>query len=246
LDNKIYGIRPVIEAIKSGKEIEKVLISKDLRGILYQELFSLIKDNNTSYQFVPVEKINHLSKKNNQGVIALISEISYTNIEQLIPLIYEQGKVPAVLILDRITDVRNIGAIVRTAECAGIDAIIVPEKGSAQINSDAIKTSAGALHSFPVCRSSNLKRTIKFLKDSGLKILSASESSETLYYDADFTVPVAIILGSEQDGISPEILKLSDEIVRIPLFGSIESLNVSVSAGVIIYETVRQRNLILY
>jgi len=241
MDNKIYGLRPIIEAIKCGKEIEKVLISKDLRGILYQELFSLIKENNISFQFVPVEKINHVSKRNNQGVIAYISEISYTNIEQIIPMLYEQGKVPVILILDRITDVRNIGAIVRTSECAGIDAIIIPDKGSAQINSDAIKASAGALHSFPVCRSSNLKMTAKYLKESGLNIICASENADTLYFNTDFSVPVAIIFGSEENGISPELIKLSDLLIKIPIFGSIESLNVSVSAGIILYEIVRQR-----
>jgi 23S rRNA (guanosine2251-2'-O)-methyltransferase len=243
LDNRIYGLRPVIEAIKSGKEIEKVLISKDLRGILYQELFSLIKENNVPFQFVPIEKINYVSKRNNQGVIAYLSQITYSNIEQIIPSLYEKGKVPVILILDRITDVRNIGAIVRTTECAGIDAIIIPDKGSAQINEDAIKTSAGALLTFPVCKSSNLKTSVKYLKESGLQIVCATGNSEILYYNADYTVPTAVIFGSEQNGVSPELTKLSDFQVKIPLFGSIGSLNVSVAAAIIIYEVVRQRNL---
>ena len=240
----IFGIRPIIEAINSGKEIEKILISKDLRGILYKELFNLIREFDISHQFVPIEKLNRISKKNHQGTIAFISEISFTNIEQLIPLLFEQGKVPLILILDEITDIRNMGAIVRTSECAGVHAIIIPTKGSAQINSDAVKTSAGALLSFPVCKSSNLKNTIKYLKNCGLQIISATEKSEKIYYEANFTIPTVVILGSEQTGINPEYLKLSESSVKIPVFGAINSLNVSVASGIIIYEAVRQRSRI--
>ena len=241
MDNKIYGIRPVIEAIKSGKEIEKVMVSKDLKGPLFQELFSLIRENNISFQYVPQEKINFLSHKNNQGVVAFVSAISYTNIEQLIPMLFEQGRTPLILILDRITDVRNFGAIVRTSECAGADAIVIPEKGSAQINPDAIKTSAGALLSFPICRSKNLRSTLRFLKESGLAVIAATEKAEKPYFEMDFNLPLVLILGSEEDGISPELLKQCDAESRIPVSGAIESLNVSVSAGVILYEALRQR-----
>jgi len=242
-NNIIFGVRPIIEAIRSGKEIEKILISKNLRGILFQELFSLIRELNISHQFVPIEKINRISKKNHQGVIAYISEISYNNIEQIIPLLYEQGKVPFILILDQITDVRNIGAIVRTSECAGVDAIIIPTKGSAQINSDAIKASAGALLSFPICKSSNLKNTIKYLKESGLQIISATEKYDKIYYNIDFTIPTAVVFGSEESGVSLEIIKICDDCIKIPITGSIESLNVSVASGIIIYEAIRQRSL---
>ncbi len=242
-ENLIYGLRPVIEAIKSGKEIEKIFIQNGLRGDIYIELFQILRDNDVHSQYVPVEKLNKLTPKNHQGVVAYTSIISYTKVESVIPFIYEQGKTPLILILDRITDVRNFGAITRTAECAGVDAIIVPTRGSAQINSDAVKTSAGALHKIPVCKSDNLKETIDYLKKSGLQIIAATEKTDDYYYKTDFLAPTAIIMGSEEDGVSPEYIRLSDHKVKIPLSGDIESLNVSVACGVILYEAIRQRTL---
>ncbi len=242
-ENLIYGLRPVIEAIKSGKEIEKIFIQNGLRGEIYIELFHLLKENDVHSQYVPVEKLNKLTPKNHQGIVAYTSIISYTKVESVIPFIYEQGKTPLILILDRITDVRNFGAITRTAECAGVDAIIVPTRGSAQINSDAVKTSAGALHKIPVCKSDNLKETIDFLKKSGLQIIAATEKTDDYIYKTDFIPPTAIIMGSEEDGVSPEYIRLSDHKVKIPLSGDIESLNVSVACGVILYEAIRQRTL---
>ena len=242
-ENLIYGLRPVIEAIKSGKEIEKIFIQNGLRGDIYIELFQILRDNDVHSQYVPVEKLNKLIPKNHQGVVAYTSIISYTKVESVIPFIYEQGKTPLILILDRITDVRNFGAITRTAECAGVDAIIVPTRGSAQINSDAVKTSAGALHKIPVCKSDNLKETIDYLKKSGLQIIAATEKTDDYYYKTDFLAPTAIIMGSEEDGVSPEYIRLSDHKVKIPLSGDIESLNVSVACGVILYEAIRQRTL---
>jgi 23S rRNA (guanosine2251-2'-O)-methyltransferase len=242
-ENLIYGLRPVIEAIKSGKEIEKIFIQNGLRGEIYIELFHLLKENDVHSQYVPVEKLNKLTPKNHQGIVAYTSIISYTKVESVIPFIYEQGKTPLILILDRITDVRNFGAITRTAECAGVDAIIVPTRGSAQINSDAVKTSAGALHKIPVCKSDNLKETIDYLKKSGLQIIAATEKTDDYIYKTDFIPPTAIIMGSEEDGVSPEYIRLSDHKVKIPLSGDIESLNVSVACGVILYEAIRQRTL---
>ncbi|MEI6821283.1 MAG: 23S rRNA (guanosine(2251)-2'-O)-methyltransferase RlmB [Bacteroidota bacterium] len=242
-ENLIYGLRPVIEAIKSGKEIEKIFIQNGLRGEIYIELFHLLKENDVHSQYVPVEKLNKLTPKNHQGIVAYTSIISYTKVESVIPFIYEQGKTPLILILDRITDVRNFGAITRTAECAGVDAIIVPTRGSAQINSDAVKTSAGALHKIPVCKSDNLKETIDYLKKSGLQIIAATEKTDDYIYKTDFLPPTAIIMGSEEDGVSPEYIRLSDHKVKIPLSGDIESLNVSVACGVILYEAIRQRTL---
>ena len=242
-ENLIYGLRPVIEAIKSGKEIEKIFIQNGLRGDIYIELFHLLKESEVHSQYVPVEKLNKLTPKNHQGIVAYTSVISYTKVESVIPFIYEQGKTPLILILDRITDVRNFGAITRTAECAGVDAIIIPTRGSAQINSDAVKTSAGALHKIPICKCENLKETIDFLKKSGLQIVSATEKADDFHYKTDFTAPTAIIMGSEEDGVSPEYIKLSDSKVKIPLFGEIESLNVSVACGVLIYEAIRQRSI---
>ncbi len=242
-ENIIFGIRPVIEALKAGKEIEKILIQKGLRGEGFHLLNSLVKELEIPIQFVPIEKLNQITRLNHQGVIAFISEISYQKLESIIPFSYEQGKAPLILILDRITDVRNLGAIARTAECAGVDGLLLPEKGSAQLNAVAIKTSAGALYKLPVSRSPNLKESILFMKNSGLRIIAATEKSSIDYTEADFTKPIALIVGSEEDGVSDEYLKLTDERVRIPLQGEIESLNVSVATGIILYEILRQRKL---
>ncbi|MBI5219396.1 MAG: 23S rRNA (guanosine(2251)-2'-O)-methyltransferase RlmB [Bacteroidia bacterium] len=239
--NIIFGIRAVIEAIKSGKEIDRVLIKKGSQGDLIYELMQLIRKEQVPYQFVPIEKINSISTRNHQGVIAFTSQIGFRNIEEIIPALFEEGKTPLILILDQITDVRNFGAISRTAECAGADAIIVPDRGSAQINSDAVKTSAGALHLIPVCRTDNLVNTVRFLKNSGLQIIAATEKTSLLYHKADYSIPTAILLGSEEKGISPDLLKTADKIVRIPLKGKIESLNVSVVNGILLFEAVKQR-----
>jgi 23S rRNA (guanosine2251-2'-O)-methyltransferase len=239
----IFGVRAIIEAIRSGKEIDKVFIRKGLDGELFQELFQAIKENNIGFQYVPVEKLNRITQKNHQGVIALVSPIAYNNIESIIPWLYEQGKTPFILILDCVTDVRNIGAIARTAECAGVDAIIVPEKGSAQINADAVKTSAGALNYIQVCKVKSLINTVKFLKDSGLQIIAATEKTSEPYFKLGYKEPLTLILGSEDTGISSDLLRIADHLVRIPLMGHIESLNVSAAASIIMYEVVKQRLL---
>jgi 23S rRNA (guanosine2251-2'-O)-methyltransferase len=241
--NLIYGVRPVIEAILAGREIEKILLQHNLRSEIIRELMQLINEREVPFQTVPVEKLNRLGNMNHQGVAAFMSEVIYQPIENVLPGVFESGKVPLLLILDRITDVRNLGAIVRTAECAGVDAIIVPSRGSAQINADAVKTSAGALHRVSLCRSPNLKDTITFLKESGISVVAASEQASRLYNDADLTVPLAIIMGSEENGVSPEYLRLANMQVKIPLMGEIASLNVSVAAGVLLFETIRQRGL---
>ena len=242
-DKLIFGIRPIIEAIRSGKEVEKIFFQQGSGSALMAELTEEIKKYKIPFQFVPAEKLNHLMKsKNHQGVIAQLSPVTYRDIEDIIPTIFEKGETPIVIILDRITDVRNFGAISRSAECAGVHALIIPSKGSAQINSDAIKTSAGALYQIPVCRSENLKQTCDFLKRSGLQIIACTEKTEDTIYDTDLSLPTAIILGSEEDGISDDYLKMCDAKAKIPLYGKIESLNVSVSTGVMLYEVVRQRN----
>ncbi len=239
----IFGIRPVIEAIRSGKEVEKIFFQQGSGSSLMAELTEEIKKYKIPFQFVPAEKLNHLMKsKNHQGVIAQLSPVTYRDIEDILPTIFEKGETPLVIILDRITDVRNFGAISRSAECAGVHALIIPSKGSAQINSDAIKTSAGALYQIPVCRSENLKHTCDVLKKSGLQIVACTEKTENTIYDTDLSLPTAIILGSEEDGISDEYLKMCDAKAKIPLYGKIESLNVSVSTGVMLYEVIRQRN----
>ena len=239
--NFIFGTRTAIEAILAGKEVDKIFIQKGLNNELFAELRKLITDGNIPHQFVPIEKLDRITGKNHQGVICFLSEITFYNIENLLPGIYEKGAVPLLLILDKVTDVRNFGAICRTAECSGVNAIIIPSRGSAQINADAVKTSAGALQLIPVCREENLKNTIIFLKESGVQIVACTEKTDDYYYSLDFTQPTAIIMGSEEDGISGEYLKLCDHKAKIPLLGEIQSLNVSVACGVLLYEVVKQR-----
>ena len=237
----IFGARAVIEAIQAGKEIDKVLIKKDIQSDLSKELLAALKDTFIPVQRVPVERINRITKKNHQGVIAFISPITYQRTEDIVPFLFEQGKNPLLIMLDGLTDVRNFGAIARTCECAGVDAIIIPNKNSVSVNADAIKTSAGALHTLPVCREANLRNTIKYLKDSGFKIIAATEKGDNDYTKADYEGPTCIIMGAEDTGVSYDNLALCDEWVKIPMLGTIESLNVSVAAGVLIYEAIKQR-----
>ncbi len=242
MNELIFGIRAIIEAIEAGKEIEKILLKKDMGSELSKELFDAVKGHNIPVVRVPVEKINRITKKNHQGALAFISPIEYQRITQIIPQLYEDAKNPFIVILDGVTDVRNFGAIARTAECAGVDAIVVNQTESAPVNADAIKTSAGALLNIPVCREHNLEYIVNFLKESGVKIIAASEKATQSYTDISYKEPIAIVMGAEDKGISPEIMELCDEKVRIPILGNIESLNVSVAAGILIYEAVKQRN----
>jgi len=241
-DELIFGIRAVIEAIKSGKQIEKIVFKKGLQGELFNELHNIAKKYNIPFQFVPIERINKISRKNHQGVIAYTSPISYHKIEDIVPQLYEQGKEPILLILDGITDVRNFGAIVRSAECAGVDAVIIPDRNSVRITADAIKTSAGALHTVPICRSTDIYKTIKMLQDFGIAVIGATEKAEKFYFDTNFKQPVAILMGGEDKGIRNSLLNITNENVKIPIKGKIESLNVSVATSIVIYEIVRQRN----
>jgi 23S rRNA (guanosine2251-2'-O)-methyltransferase len=217
------------------------MIRSGLKGELIQELMPLVKEYQISFQYVPNERINRVTMKNHQGVLAFISPIEFQNIENILPSLYEAGKNPLFIILDKVTDVRNFGAITRTAECAAVDAIIIPEKGSAQISGDAVKTSAGALLKIPVCRVKNLLQTVKFLQESGIQIVAATEKANDLYYKTDFSIPTAILMGAEDKGVDMEYLRIADKMVKIPILGEIESLNVSVAASIIIYEAVKQR-----
>lgn len=241
VNQMVFGIRAVIEAIDSGKEIESLFVQRGLSGGLFMELKALIKENNIAYQQVPVEKLNRITKKNHQGVIAVISPITYQKIEDLLPVIYERGETPLLLMLDGVTDVRNMGAIARTAECAGVHALIVPKKGSAEINPDAIKTSAGALYKIPVCREDSLARTGRMLIESGVQLVVSTEKTTDSVYETDLTLPTCVVMGAEDTGVSDDIIRIADRLAKIPMFGTIASLNVSVSAGVLIYEAVRQR-----
>ena len=240
----IFGLRPIIEAIEADKELDRILIKKDLSGELAKELFGAMRGTQIPLQKVPVEKLNRLTMKNHQGVVAYLSSVTYQYIEDIIPTIYEEGRTPFVVLLDGITDVRNFGAIARTCECAGVDAIVVPVRGGAAINADAVKTSAGALHNIPVCRENSLTDTVRFLKASGLTVFAASEKAVKNYTEVDFTVPAAIVMGAEDAGISPQILRLCDEMISIPILGNIQSLNVSVATGILTYEVVRRRGVL--
>ena len=237
----VFGIRPIIEVIKSGKTIDKLFIQKGLHNESFAILWKLVRENRINYKHVPIEKLNRLTTKNHQGVFAFISPIDFHSIEDIVPSLYEEGKIPLILVLDRITDVRNFGAITRTADCSNVDCIIIPEQNSAAINSDAMKTSSGALSNVKICRVWNLKMTLQMLKDSGIQIISCTEKTNNEIYNINYQIPTAVILGSEENGISNEYLKLSNEKVKVPILGNIESLNVSVACGVILYEIVRQR-----
>ncbi len=240
--DSVFGIRAVIETIRAGKEIDKLLVQRDLgAGGTLAELLQVAHENNVPVSRVPKERLDRVTRKNHQGVIAFVSAVNYAQLHNVISTVYEQGKIPLILILDRVTDVRNFGAIARTAECAGVHALVIPAKGAAQINADAVKTSSGALNFIPVCREENLVRTVTFLQESGLQVVACTEKAEQLLYQTDLAVPTAIVMGSEEDGISNELIRKADAIVKIPQIGQIASLNVSVAAGVMIYEVIRQR-----
>lgn len=237
----IFGVRAVIEAVEAGKEIDKILVKKDIQSDLSKELFAALRGQMIPVQRVPVERLNRVTRKNHQGVIAYMAAVTYQKAEDLVPFLYEQGKNPFFVALDGVTDVRNFGAIARTCECAGVDSIIIPMKGSVSVNADAVKTSAGALHTLPVCREQSLNTTLQFLKASGFRILAATEKGNHDYSKADYTGPICLVMGAEDTGISSENLALCDDWMTIPILGNIESLNVSVAAGVLIYEAVKQR-----
>ncbi len=238
----IFGTRAVMEAIRAQRPIERIYVQTGLANDLIKELIHTAKSSAVPYSFIPQEKLNRLSSKNHQGVICLLSAVSYAQVEDLIDHAYSQGKEPFFLIVDRVTDVRNFGALVRTADCAGLTGIIMADKGNAPITGDAVKTSAGALHHMPVCRVMDMRKTIKLLKQNGIQIVACTEKAHTLLFQIDLKGPLAIVMGSEEDGISPELLKDADVLVKIPLLGHIESLNVSVAAGVAIYEAIRQKS----
>ena len=237
----IYGIRTVIEALKSGQHLERVFIQKNLKGDLYKELMLELHQSITPISKVPSERINKFTKKNHQGVVALISPVQYHNLEHLIPELYEQGKNPLILLLDEITDIRNFGAIARTAECLGVHGMVIPSRGGAQINEDAVKTSAGAFNYLPVCREKNLLDAVRYLQESGINVISCSEKTDNTLNQINFTLPTAIIMGSEERGISDELIDLSNDVAKIEMAGQIESLNVGVAAGMALYEVQRQR-----
>ena len=237
----IFGTRAVIEAIAAGKEVDKVLVQKGDRSELVQELLTLSRQHHVPVSFVPVEKLNRVTRKNHQGVIAFLSAVTYASLDNIIHECYTQGRDPFLVLLDQVTDVRNFGAVARTAECLGVDALVVPTKGQARIGGDAMKTSAGALNYLPVCRVSNLRDSLVYLRDSGIRIIACTEKSDQSLPQIDLRGPVALLLGSEEYGIAAEHLRIADALAKIPISGHIASLNVSVAAAIGMYEVVRQR-----
>lgn len=241
-EHQIFGIRAVIEAIQAGKEIDKVFIQKDLQGDLMRDLMKVMKRAGVNFTYVPVEKLNRLTPNNHQGAVATIAPISFHNLETLVEQVTESGKTPLFLILDQLSDARNFGAIIRTAECTGVNGIIVQKQGSAPVNGDTVKTSAGAVFNVPICKVEHIKDAVFYLQGSGIKTVAATEKTDQNIYDVSLNEPVAIIMGSEDRGVNPSVLKIVDEKAKLPMFGTIASLNVSVACGAFLYEAVRQRS----
>ena len=240
-DNQIFGIRAIIEAINAKKEIDKVFVQKEAQGDLMQDLMKTMKRNNINFSYVPFEKLNRLTPNNHQGAVATIAPISFVSLETLVESVIETGKKPLFLILDQLSDARNFGAIIRTAECTGVDGIIIQKQGSAPVNGDTVKTSAGAVFNVPICKVDHIKDAIFYLQGSGIKTVAATEKTESHIYDINLNEGVAIIMGSEDRGVNPSVLKIVDEKAKLPMFGTIESLNVSVACGAFLYEALRQR-----
>jgi len=240
-ETTIFGIRAVIEAIKSGENIDKIFLQKGLQGDLFRELEQLLKKERLNSSYVPVEKLNKITTKNHQGAVAQIAPITFYELEDMVSKAIESDKTPLFLLLDQISDVRNFGAIIRTAECTGVSGIIIQKKGGAPVNGDTIKTSAGAIFKMPICKVDHIKDAVYYLQASNIKVVAATEKTENNLYDIDFTEACAIIMGSEGKGINPSILKIADDTAKLPILGDIESLNVSVACGAFLYEVVRQR-----
>ncbi|WP_317127638.1 23S rRNA (guanosine(2251)-2'-O)-methyltransferase RlmB [Hymenobacter rigui] len=239
----IFGLRPILEALNAGRTLDKIFLLRGTKNSMTQDITALAKAANVPVSMVPVEKLDNITKKNHQGAVAFVSPIDYMPLDSILAGLYEEGKTPLLLVLDRVTDVRNFGSIARNAECMGVHAIVVPSRGAAQINGDALKTSAGALNLIPVCREPNLKDTLTFLRESGVQIVACTEKSDASLEaeTVDLSGPLAVLMGSEEDGISPEYLRLADHKLRIPMAGQISSLNVSVASGIMLYEVLRQR-----
>ncbi|WP_299320863.1 23S rRNA (guanosine(2251)-2'-O)-methyltransferase RlmB [uncultured Porphyromonas sp.] len=242
-NNMIFGIHPLLEALEAGREIDKVMMRRGLRTEESARILALSRERSVPVQFVPEERLGRLTQRQHQGVIAFISEIEYTPLEELVARVYEEGRAPFIVLLDGLTDVRNFGAIARTAECAGVDALVIPERGSVSVTADAVKTSAGALHRIPVCRVSSIAAAVGLLQSSGVRVVAASEKAEERYTETALQLPLGLVMGAEDHGVSTDVLRMADSITRIPQVGAIGSLNVSVAAGILIYEAVRQEQL---
>jgi 23S rRNA (guanosine2251-2'-O)-methyltransferase len=237
----VFGMQSVKETLLSEKEIERVYIQKSTKSDGIREVLALARERKVEVWQVPVEKLNRITQKNHQGVICYISPIHYVDVENVIQTAFENGENPLIIVLDEVTDVRNFGAIVRTALCAGAHAVLFPEKGSARIGSDAMKTSSGALNHLPICRTKNLVKSLKILKESGLSLIACSEKGDQTIFDVDMSGPTAIIMGSEERGIKIDHIAEADHFAKIPMTGKVQSMNVGVAMGIISFEAVRQR-----
>lgn len=240
-ENIIFGLRAIIEAVRNKTGIDKVFLVKEAQGELMRELLHTLKRAQVNFSYVPVEKLNRMTRQNHQGAVATISPIAFEDLQTIIARTQEREKPPLFLLLDQISDARNFGAIIRTAECTGVDAIIIPKAGSAPVNGDTVKTSAGAVFNIPICKVDHIKDAVFELQASGIQVVAATEKTQNLLYDIDLAVPTALIMGSEDRGINPSVLKITDHNAKLPLFGNIGSLNVSVACGAFLYEAVRQR-----
>lgn len=240
----LFGLRPILEALNAGRTLDKIFLLRGTKNSLTQDISNLAREANVPVSLVPLEKLESLTRKNHQGAVAFVSPIDFAPLDTLLAGLFEAGKVPFILLLDRVTDVRNFGAIARTAECMGVQALVVPAHGAAQINGDAVKTSAGALNILPVCREVDLRQTITFLKESGLMVIACTEKADADLghtEPASLSGPIAVVMGSEEDGIAPELLRLCDQRLRIPMSGQIQSLNVGVAAGIMLFEVAKSR-----
>ena len=242
-ESHLFGIRSVLEAINSGKIIDKVFLQKGLQGTLAKELQEVLDTNNIQVSYVPVEKLNRLTRKNHQGVVALTSPIEFHDLEELVISVTESGATPLFILLDQLSDVRNFGAIIRTAECVGAHGIVIQKKGGAPVSADTVKTSAGAIFNIPICKVDHIKDAVFYMQGSGIQVVAATEKTTDTLYEIDLSIPTAIVMGSEGKGVSPSLLKLVDGKAKLPMFGEIASLNVSVACGAFLYETIRQRSL---
>lgn len=240
-EHQIFGIRTVMEAIRAGKAIDKIYIQKGLKGDLISELQDLVRSQGIATSVVPVERLDRFTRKNHQGVVATISPVIFHELDELVLKVLESGATPLFLILDQVSDVRNFGALIRTAECTGVHGIIVQRSGSAPVTADTVKTSAGAVFNVPICKVDHIKDAVFHMQASGIQVVAASEKTENLVYEVDMKLPTALIMGSEDTGIAPSVLKQADQVAKLPMFGSIGSLNVSVACGAFLYEIVRQR-----
>jgi 23S rRNA (guanosine2251-2'-O)-methyltransferase len=238
----IYGVRAVIEALQAGKAVDRIFFQKGLQGKPAQRLQAMARKQDIRISYVPPERLNRFQGRNHQGVVATVSPVDFLDYQALIDQVVAAKEAPLLLLLDGVSDVRNLGAIIRTAECTGVDGIILPASGSAPVTADTVKTSAGAVFNVPLAKTPHMKDAVYYLQACSLQVVAASEKAEDSLFHTDLAVGTALVMGSEGKGVSPAVLKMADRAARLPVVGSIGSLNVSVACGVFLYEALRQRS----